>query len=406
MQNESYRLPNMVCTRARPKGKAIVAARVAAAQGAMRRRASSSLDEKFIVVGWKKTGTTSVTLAFHLLGIGPQCMCTSVDQLEHFAVTSDSSFCCSSELADAASRRYQGAKFVLTTRNPTKWNESVVRWLDLPEKSHLRPSYQKLMGGARVGSREFIDGYTQHNARVRALFTDQPERLLELDLAEEDPVQAMRKLCAFTGRFADPACADGKAFPHTNVNCEDADDGQGEDSLEGEGGNTVCFGAPNSTKETLIDRHLPVSSARPPHPRPPPPSPTPSLSHHLPFTLKLQLDLRQPSCPERALAEMVALTHGIGYLAVARTGSEAMQLALEWGANLTHRTLPHNHDCRLRDFERLGAPHVMIGLRHPVDRIMSGVQRRSEGNLRDKQDHKVANQVFVLAFRGRNASND
>ena len=63
------------------------------------------LDAKFIAVGWKKTGTTSLALAFHLLGIGPQCKCRSVHSLARFRVTSDVNFCCYPELALEASQQ-------------------------------------------------------------------------------------------------------------------------------------------------------------------------------------------------------------------------------------------------------------------------------------------------------------
>ena len=60
----------------------------------------------------------------------------------------------------------------------------------------------------------------------------------------------------------------------------------------------------------------------------------------------------------------------VAYLAVARTGSESLQKAV--GA-LHKRHAPHDHACTLRDVESAGATHVLISLRHPAERLASGV---------------------------------
>ena len=136
----------------------------------------------------------------------------------------------------------------------------------------------------------------------------------------------------------------------------------------------------------------------------PSPPPGPALPFTaLPFTLKLLLSLRHPRCSGKPLADMVARTDGIGYLAVARTGSEAMQSALASAADVDKHDLPHNHDCRLRDLEHIpGAHRVLISLRHPVDRIMSGTARRVEKH----EKSKPANSLFQQHFRGKDAVND
>jgi hypothetical protein len=91
---------------------------------------------------------------------------------------------------------------------------------------------------------------------------------------------------------------------------------------------------------------------------------------------------------------------GLGYLAVARTGSESLQIAIQ--QNLPSVRVPHNHDCTLRDLESINVSNVVISLRDPLARISSGVSRRLDLKHFDKQ----ANEKFVTNFNGSNAVNE
>ena len=89
------------------------------------------------------------------------------------------------------------------------------------------------------------------------------------------------------------------------------------------------------------------------------------------------------------------------YLAVARTGSESLNVAIG------KRGAPHTHACTLpllqreaMTTKRFGMSNepfrVLISLRSPLERISSGVQRRS-----DRLNHthqKPANQLFIRHF--------
>ena len=108
-----------------------------------------------------------------------------------------------------------------------------------------------------------------------------------------------------------------------------------------------------------------------------------------PFTLAALIAARQPDCPPSDWSWLHDVPPPrVAYLAVARTGSESLAKAL--GDHHSKKALeesydgtahvPHSHDCTLRDVEIAGATHVLISLRHPADRLMSGVKRRLEGN--------------------------
>lgn len=64
----------------------------------------------------------------------------------------------------------------------------------------------------------------------------------------------------------------------------------------------------------------------------------------------------------------------ISYCAIARSGSTTLS------EYFTH----HNHDCSVKDLERLGARRIVIALRHPLARISSGFSRRIEGKRNGK----------------------
>ena len=80
-------------------------------------------------------------------------------------------------------------------------------------------------------------------------------------------------------------------------------------------------------------------------------------------------------------------------LAVARTGSESLTGAMKYNRQRAH----HNHDCTLESVNSNGAQRVIVSLRHPLGRIISGYQRRIEGNL----DYKSANALFMDNFSGK-----
>lgn len=185
---------------------------------------------KYFGVGWKKTGTTSLSVAYRLLGLEPQCKCSSLKQMKAYVATQDVGFCCDLDLISRAKTAYPAARFILTERDPHAWNVSVIRWLR-PAPSNLSAptncfrggghcwgKYRDLMGGAIPGSRSFVQRYRAHNAAVRDAFSTQQNRLLVLNLELGDPVENLQRLCEFTNRSSAKACRERQPFPQANKN--------------------------------------------------------------------------------------------------------------------------------------------------------------------------------------------
>ena len=198
-----------------------------------------------IGVGWKKTGTTSLEQAFRLLHLTPVCRC-ALPRLSRHKASADSGGYMGlvgrvrqlKDMKFAAGGRRGVAKFVLTTRAAATWNASIVYWTTVVKTNKFR-NYAQLMArpddggaappgagnGSRVdpvdaippGSRRFVEAYERYNSRICDLFRDSGDRLLELDLERDDPVDAMRRFCAFVDPklLGRPECHE--PFPHANV---------------------------------------------------------------------------------------------------------------------------------------------------------------------------------------------
>ena len=66
-------------------------------------------------------------------------------------------------------------------------------------------------------------------------------------------------------------------------------------------------------------------------------------------------------------------------LAIARAGSDTVILTMKrWERGLSH-PFPHDHYCTLEDYAARGARRVVVSLRDPVSRLISGYMRRMEG---------------------------
>ena len=84
-------------------------------------------------------------------------------------------------------------------------------------------------------------------------------------------------------------------------------------------------------------------------------------------------------------------------LAVARTGSASVRDALRRLGWASH----HAHECALEHVRQRGARRVLVSLRAPVARVVSGFQRReerSELNPAGRAARKGANQLLAAAF--------
>lgn len=180
---------------------------------------------KIMCTGWKKTGTSSLKVAYRKLGILPTAgvnECRSPSCMDHFASAQDAYGCCNHHLIAAMKKRYSDTelKFVHLERRPEAWRKSVDLWLNRPNQKrvdgvsnseHMKAQYGKLMG-ATYGDSRFYELYTEHNKFIRDLFKDQPHRLLILNLQDDNGFENMKKFCEFVGQPNHTACTE--VFPH------------------------------------------------------------------------------------------------------------------------------------------------------------------------------------------------
>ena len=73
-------------------------------------------------------------------------------------------------------------------------------------------------------------------------------------------------------------------------------------------------------------------------------------------------------------------------LAIARTGSESVTKTMQAVGAAAH----HDHACSLRDASRAGYDRVVISLRDPAARLVSGFQRRVAGGARKRANRDLA----------------
>jgi len=171
---------------------------------------------KIVGVGWKKTGTSSLGDACIELGIVPHSFartCRDPACMDHYASAEDFPVCCDHGLIAAMAERYpvDKVKFVLTERDPESWQKSIDSWV-ISHPWH-ECWYSDLMQ-AKFGKPEFYQKYEEHNAYIRNLFKDTPDRLLVLDVVNGDAVKNMQKFCRFVG-VNTSIC--NKPFPHANA---------------------------------------------------------------------------------------------------------------------------------------------------------------------------------------------
>ncbi len=185
---------------------------------------------KVIVVGAHKTGTTSLASAllslgyrvagFVIPGFEPESLRgldrsaarrrvvdAATTMLESFDSAQDTPWW---EIYPELDQRFPGSRFVLTTRDPDLWLESVVRHFGGEDIAHHEWIYGD---GAVSRSREkYRAHFVSHNQAVRDYFADRPGDLLVMDLAAGD---GWSELCGFLELPLPPY-----EFPHANSSAD------------------------------------------------------------------------------------------------------------------------------------------------------------------------------------------
>ncbi len=200
---------------------------------------------KVFGVGMIKTGTISFSVAMQRLGfghlqgsyqtanrlLGPylnsdwKAIYALVDKYDSF---DDFPFCAPGAVA-WLDKKYPDSKFVLTTRDPASWYNSIVKYFRLSETTDLLKASQKddpkLPLGKYFGlvnyalktfgtvdlynnPEQVVKAYCNYNESVIDYFEDRPERLLRVCWMDGD---GFPELC----KFLNKPLLDAK-FPHAN----------------------------------------------------------------------------------------------------------------------------------------------------------------------------------------------
>jgi hypothetical protein len=191
--------------------------------------------EKVFVIGFYKTGTTTLYEALKVLGYraingdkpgsypGADDGETLLRQVEAgdyrlptfdlFDAFTDNPYF---HLWREMYRQFPQARYILSVRDEQPWIESCARFY---RNRRVRPMRVWMFGphanpGADEASRKaWLDAYRAHNAAVREFFALRPQQFMEFDPTR---MREWGPLCAFLGRPVPAA-----AWPHANVTTAD-----------------------------------------------------------------------------------------------------------------------------------------------------------------------------------------
>lgn len=173
---------------------------------------------KVFGIGFHKTGTTSLAVAFKALGLsvtGPN----NVDDRDIADTYLDIARKLSQEYDSfqdnpwplvyrEMDEMWPDAKFILTTRDPDRWIKSQVSHFGAKSTPMREVIYGKGRGMPFGNEEHYKATMAAHNEAVRAYFADRPGKLLELDITQG---HGWDVICPFLG-IDEPA----EPFPHRN----------------------------------------------------------------------------------------------------------------------------------------------------------------------------------------------
>jgi hypothetical protein len=171
---------------------------------------------KIFCIGFQKTGTTSLGMAFAKLGykVGdvnhellPDLQKGEFEKIrsivEQFDVLEDNPW---PVLYQQLDDYFPGSKFILSVRDEKNWIKSVVNHFNGTPSEMNRFIYEVPFPAGNEAI--FLDRYRKHNEEVMDYFKNRKDDLLVIDLEKDD---AWSKLCPFL-QIAVPAFP----FPHAN----------------------------------------------------------------------------------------------------------------------------------------------------------------------------------------------
>lgn len=174
------------------------------------------LPTRIFGIGWQKTATTSLHHALEILGFDSahwknvHWAAEIWDQMHQFgkSTTLEKSYAlCDNpipplfRLLDIA---YPGSKFILTTRNESRWLESCrkhwdhainpFRWQWDEQEAFSHRMHTAIYGRKLFDAEVFLQRYRRHNAEVLEYFKNRPHDLLVMDM---DKAAGWQELCPF-----------------------------------------------------------------------------------------------------------------------------------------------------------------------------------------------------------------
>lgn len=171
---------------------------------------------KVFIIGFHKTGTSSLAAALGTLGyrvtgpngvrdpdIARNVLALAHDLVTRFDAFQDNPWPIVYREMDES---YPGSKFVLMLRDPQAWMASMVRHFGLEETPMRRWIYG--VGCPQGNEAVYLARFERHNAEVQEHFAGRPEDLLVVDLAAGD---GWLRLCPFLGKPVPDV-----PFPHLN----------------------------------------------------------------------------------------------------------------------------------------------------------------------------------------------
>lgn len=179
-------------------------------------RSCSAMPDKVFVIGFHKTGTSSLALALKELGYR---VCFNL-QWNNAALIRDMKSACRklTEQFDAFEDNpwpllyrdlyewYPTARFILTIRDTDGWYRSALNWFGEKDTLMRRHIYGENAGSPVGNEAIYRARYDRHNSDVRAFFAERDVALLEMDVTRG---HGWQELCGFLGH---PAPA--RPFPH------------------------------------------------------------------------------------------------------------------------------------------------------------------------------------------------
>lgn len=164
-----------------------------------------SFGRKIFGIGLERTGTTSLCTAMRMLGFRAIHFPSSLIEVEQHDFANDITVAWQFDYLD---RIFPGSRFILTTRENTKWIDSCRRWYT-SDRSHVNVSnaHLRLYNSDHFDADLWLAGKYWHEKKAWEYFANRPGDLLTMDICGGD---GWKKLLPFLKMSL--------TFPRDNVN--------------------------------------------------------------------------------------------------------------------------------------------------------------------------------------------